>query len=413
MKRTLLLGAIGIAAVAGAAGARLVAYSFDGPNWATRQVPFYVNPTNGDVSQDAAIAALQAAAAVWTTQSDADVQLYYAGRTSGGTISNNGRNEVFFRNETNGSWAGATYYWYDGSGHITDADMVIYDGAYRFFTGQSGCSGSGIYIEDLAAHEFGHFLGLNHSSRTVATMYPTMEAYCDQGWRTLDNDDRAAIEALYPTAGNSATPPSAPTNLSAQNGNGAVSLSWTDRASDEDGFTLERSTDGASFSTLAQIGANVTWFSDQSVAADHSYSYRLRAWNDVGTSSYSNVASVTMPSEAPASSPSAATLFSPVNGATGVSTNATLTWSTATGAASYDVYFGTSSNPPLFRSGLLSTSVSANKLSGSTTYYWRVVARNSNGDSASPTWSFTTASGKGGGKGGGSKGGTKGGGRRR
>jgi len=38
---------------------------------------------------------------------------------------------------------------------------------------------------------------------------------------------------------------------------------------------------------------------------------------------------------------------SPLNGATNVSILPTLTWPASTGATSYDVYFGTSLNPPL------------------------------------------------------------------
>ena len=38
--------------------------------------------------------------------------------------------------------------------------------------------------------------------------------------------------------------------------------------------------------------------------------------------------------------PAAVTVFSPGQGATGISTTTSLTWGAATGATSYDVYFG-------------------------------------------------------------------------
>jgi hypothetical protein len=82
-------------------------------------------------------------------------------------------------------------------------------------------------------------------------------------------------------------------------------------------------------------------------------------------------------------------LVSPANGATGVSVTPTLSWSASAGATSYDVYFGTSSSPPL-ATNTAGTSYAPATLSGGTLYYWRVVANNSGGSASSATWSFTT-----------------------
>ena len=76
---------------------------------------------------------------------------------------------------------------------------MFWDGGFRFFAGSSGCSG-GFYIEDIASHEFGHALGLGHSTSANATMYPSV-ASCNMGNRTLDADDidaarEAAVQAL-------------------------------------------------------------------------------------------------------------------------------------------------------------------------------------------------------------------------
>ena len=69
------------------------------------------------------------------------------GRTNGTAVSNNGKNEVFFRNVAPGSTVAETYWWADASGHLIDADIMFYDGGITFFTGSIGCSG-GLYIED-------------------------------------------------------------------------------------------------------------------------------------------------------------------------------------------------------------------------------------------------------------------------
>ncbi len=88
--------------------------------------------------------------------------------------------------------------------------------------------------------------------------------------------------------------------------------------------------------------------------------------------------------------PGLATSPSPASGASNVPTNPSLTW-TATGAASYDIRFGTSSTPPLVASNLTTPAYAPATLANNTTYNWQIVARNSAGTTAGPTWSFTTA----------------------
>jgi hypothetical protein len=58
---------------------------------------------------------------------------------------------------------------------------------------------NGAYIEDVATHEFGHMLGLLHSTEVGATMYAYYDL-CTTDARTLAPDDVAGIEALYPPA---------------------------------------------------------------------------------------------------------------------------------------------------------------------------------------------------------------------
>ncbi len=84
----------------------------------------------------------------------------------------------------------------------------------------------------------------------------------------------------------------------------------------------------------------------------------------------------------------------PANGATGVSTLTSLSWTAAAGATSYDVYFGTDSTPDAseFLGTQASTSFAPGTLLASTTYYWTITAGNSNGSTAGPVWSFTTGS---------------------
>jgi hypothetical protein len=90
----------------------------------------------------------------------------------------------------------------------------------------------------------------------------------------------------------------------------------------------------------------------------------------------------------PTGPPAAPILNSPVNGLTNVST---LSWQTAIGATSYDVYFGTSPSPAFVTNVTMSTYTPA-ALAPNTTYYWQVVARNSVGTAVSAINTFTTLS---------------------
>ena len=88
--------------------------------------------------------------------------------------------------------------------------------------------------------------------------------------------------------------PLAPSNLTATAVSGSqINVSWTDNANNEDGFLLERSTDGTTFVRLASLGANVTSYSNGGLTAGTTYHYRVRAQNAGGYSVYSNTASAT------------------------------------------------------------------------------------------------------------------------
>ena len=94
--------------------------------------------------------------------------------------------------------------------------------------------------------------------------------------------------------------------------------------------------------------------------------------------------------------PNAPILASPVNGATGVAINPTLSWNTSTGATSYRVQVSANSSfstTIVDQSGVTSASQAVSGLANNTTYYWQVNATNTGGTSAWSTVSgFTTAS---------------------
>jgi hypothetical protein len=103
---------------------------------------------------------------------------------------------------------------------------------------------------------------------------------------------------LPPTAG-----PLAPTGLTAAAASGLqVNLSWQDKATNEDGFDVEQSSDAVSFTKVATLGVNENTASVIGLQPDGFYYFRVRAFNSFnGTSysGYSNVAGIGLQGQLP------------------------------------------------------------------------------------------------------------------
>jgi len=93
-------------------------------------------------------------------------------------------------------------------------------------------------------------------------------------------------------------PPPAPTNFQILSiAASQIQLGWTDASTIEDGFAIERCTGHGcnNFVEIARVGRNTTTYTDGTVAGNTQYSYRMRAFNTVGASQYTNVVSAKTP----------------------------------------------------------------------------------------------------------------------
>jgi hypothetical protein len=91
-------------------------------------------------------------------------------------------------------------------------------------------------------------------------------------------------------------PATAPSGLTAvAPGPQQVVLKWVDNTPNETGFSIERSTAGGAFQVVGTVGADITTFTDSTVDGSTPYAYRVQAFNSVGSSGYSNTASLTTP----------------------------------------------------------------------------------------------------------------------
>ncbi len=97
--------------------------------------------------------------------------------------------------------------------------------------------------------------------------------------------------------------PASPSGLSAWAVSySSIGLSWTDNATDEDGFRLERKTSVEPFTVIADTGVDIVSYTDTGLLCETTYTYRLVAYNSYGDSEYSNDAgATTLPLPVPAS----------------------------------------------------------------------------------------------------------------
>ena len=178
------------------------------------------------------------------------------------------------------------------------------------------------------------------------------------------------------------TIPRPPSGLTATaSSSSQINLSWTDNASDETGFEIERSTDGTTFAKIADVGANTTTYSNTGLNASTRYWYRVRANNSAGASSYTNVADAT--TQAPP-----ITIPRPPSGLTATASSSSqinLSWTdNASDETRFEIERSTDGTnfAKIAEVGANTTTYSNTGLNASTRYWYRVRANNSAGASS-------------------------------
>src|SRR5438132_6554201 len=175
--------------------------------------------------------------------------------------------------------------------------------------------------------------------------------------------------------------PAAPSNLTATAASATeIDLAWTNNASNANGFVVNRSTDGVTFSQLADLG-NVTSYKDTGLTAGNKCYYEVAARNGAGTSAFSNMANATTTAApVPPAAPSNLT-------ATVVSTSEIdLSWTDNAPTNETGFLISRSTNGTTFSQigsvGAGVTSYKSTGLSSGTQYFYEVRATNAAGNSA-------------------------------
>ncbi len=172
-------------------------------------------------------------------------------------------------------------------------------------------------------------------------------------------------------------------------------LSWQ---SVKDAFRYDIYLSTANPPSLIASDLTSTVFAPSNLSAGVTYFWRVVAKADQFCPSQSIATSETrsFTTLAGCTAPGGFDLTQPANGTSSVGSSAQLSWQSASGAATYDVYFGSSNPPPLFTKGVSVTTQDVSGLTSSTTYYWYVVAHatcDATKTTLSPTRSFQTTGG--------------------
>lgn len=176
-----------------------------GMSWRTGRVNYRINPNFPDQdlsgTREQQVELISCSAESWREQSVADLRFVYLGTTTAtGLNDNDGINTVSWSDQAGGDALAVTLISGVGS-RIEGFDMVLFSeslGTANEWSGPQDPPSGTMDIRGIAAHEFGHAIGLDHSGIRTSTMYAAA-LNRGQHLRTLHEDDLAGVEFLYDT----------------------------------------------------------------------------------------------------------------------------------------------------------------------------------------------------------------------
>ena len=238
------------------------------------------------------------------------------------------------------------------------------------------------------------------SNISVTTYSPSMNYGMLYYWKIIAWDIKSGsrVSPIWHFQTNSL--PNQPSNPYPSNGSTGVSidadLSWTGGDPDP-GDTVLYDIYFGETNPPPKIVSNqsATVYNPGIMNYETTYYWKIIAWDNHGTSAVGPLWHFTTISETN-NPPYTPNTPSPTNGSTSVSINADVSWSGGDpdpgDTVLYDVYFGTSSSPPIVSHNQSTLSYDPGTLNYYTIYYWKIIAHDNNGASTvGPRWQFRTA----------------------
>jgi glutaredoxin len=227
----------------------------------------------------------------------------------------------------------------------------------------------------------------------------TLEFDTTYYWQIVAEDNNGATSYgpvwSFTTRGND--PPNEPSDPDPEDGETDVyintDLSWTGGDPDGDDVTYDVYFGTNNPPPKAVNNQSGTSYNPPGVIDfDTTYYWKIIAWDVFNYSSTGSIWSFTTETNTPPNEPSDP---DPEDGATDVSIDDILKWTGGDpnpgDTVTYDVYFGTSSPPPMVVEDLIQTAYDPGTMDLNTMYYWQIVARDSQDLSTTgPIWHFTT-----------------------
>ncbi|MBL8696327.1 MAG: IPT/TIG domain-containing protein [Planctomycetes bacterium] len=204
------LAALAILAAAASAHISIPGLNHAPIRWHGPSVSYLLHPGGSDdVPDESDLLAVREAFESWNAALQGSLQLV---ETSGPNPSSKNVDElsthrvVFDEDDTTGYFpvetgiVALTPIRYNSLNRIVDADIIFNGRDHRFST---SFAASSFDIRDVAAHEVGHFLGLDHSPQLGATLFPYV-SYGQTEHRSLSEDEVQGARAVYGAGGPSA-----------------------------------------------------------------------------------------------------------------------------------------------------------------------------------------------------------------
>jgi len=149
-----------------------------------------------------------------------------------------------------------------------------------------GSAGSWSEVDEVTTDSVNYF----HTGLNCGTTY-WYRVYAGAGSEISDYSNEVSATTWNCTIG----VPAAPSNLIlGVISESEISLYWVDNSDNEDGFLVERKSEGwGTYEEIKVTGPDIMYFPDNGLSAVAIYYYRVRAYNEDGTSGYSEEVSAT------------------------------------------------------------------------------------------------------------------------